>query len=258
MSMSVEFVSIMMLLLTAAQRPNPAPAAAPAPEAVVAHRAGETRVNPKDGLTYVWIPPGRFLMGCSPGDADCAPQEQPAHEVNITKGFWLGRTPVTQQAYQRVTGKNPSFFKVAEHPVEMVNWNEAKAYCAAVGGRLPTEAEWEYAARAGSMGPRYGAPDEIAWHYDNSGFKTHEVGQKKPNAFGLYDMLGNVFQWVADWYGVYPSSESSDPSGPSSGQLRMVRGGSWDNLSKVARSSYRGTSAPGDRSYSFGIRCVGE
>ena len=197
-------------------------------------------------------------MGCSPGDADCAPQEQPAHEVNITKGFWLGRTPVTQQAYQRVTGKNPSFFKVAEHPVEMVNWNEAKAYCAAVGGRLPTEAEWEYAARAGSMGPRYGAPDEIAWHYDNSGFKTHEVGQKKPNAFGLYDMLGNVFQWVADWYGVYPSSESSDPSGPSSGQLRMVRGGSWDNLSKVARSSYRGTSAPGDRSYSFGIRCVGE
>ena len=197
-------------------------------------------------------------MGCSASDTECAPQEKPAHEVTIARGFWLGRTPVTQQAYQRVTGQNRSFFKGANRPVEMVNWSEAKAYCAAVGGRLPTEAEWEYAARAGSIGVRYGNLDEIAWHYGNSGLRTHEVGQKLANAFGLYDMLGNVFQWVADWYWNYPSSEQSDPSGPESGQLRILRGGSWDNHSKSVRASYRGTSAPSDRGYNFGFRCVGE
>ncbi|MGA3098716.1 MAG: formylglycine-generating enzyme family protein [Bryobacteraceae bacterium] len=256
--MSAEFVSILMLLslpvLTGAQQPQ----AASKQETAVARRAGETRVNPKDGLTYVWIPPGKFLMGCSAGDTECAPHEQPAHEVTISQGFWLSRTPVTQQAYQRVTGKNPSFFKGPQRPVEMVNWNEAKAYCAAAGGRLPTEAEWEYAARAGSMGARYGNLDDIAWHYDNAGFKTHEVAQKRANAFGLYDMLGDVFEWVADWYGDYSAGEQTDPTGPASGQLRMVRGGSWDNVAKIARVSYRGTSAPGDRNYNFGIRCVGE
>ena len=232
--------------------------AQPKPETAAAHQVGESRVNPKDGLTYVWIPPGKFLMGCTEGDTECGPHERPAHVVAITKGFWLGQTPVTQQAYRRVTGKNKSFFKGDTHPVEMVNWPEAKAYCEAVGGRLPTEAEWEYAARAGSLGVRYGNVDEIAWHYDNSVFKTHDVAQKKANAFGLFDMLGNVFQWVADWYGNYPAGERTDPSGPQSGQLRMVRGGSWDNLAKVARASYRGTSAPADRNYNFGIRCAAE
>ena len=255
--MGTKLVSILMLLslpaLTEAQ-----PAAAPKPDPAAVHRAGETQVNPKDGLTYVWIPAGKFLMGCSPGDTDCAPHESPAHEVAVTKGFWLGRTPVTQQAWLRVTGHNRSHFKGPNLPVEMVDWAEAKAYCAAVGGRLPTEAEWEYAARAGSMGPRYGNPNEIAWHYDNSGFKTHDVGQKRPNAFGLYDMLGDVFQWVADWYGTYPSGEQIDPSGPAGGQLRVVRGGSWDNLSSIGRASYRGAGAPADRNYNFGLRCVEE
>jgi formylglycine-generating enzyme required for sulfatase activity len=253
MQMSAEFVSIVMLLslpaLTGAQQPTAAPAATPKPE---------TRVNPKDGLTYVWIPPGRFLMGCTAGDTDCSPHEQPAHEVAITKGFWLGRTAVTQQAYQRVTGKNRSHFRGPNRPVEMVNWSEAKAYCEAAGGRLPTEAEWEYAARAGSLGVRYGNLNDIAWHYDNAGFVSHEVGQKAANAFGLYDMLGNVFQWVADWYGNYAWGEQSNPAGPPSGQLKVLRGGSWDNLAKVARASYRGTGAPDDRNYNFGIRCAEE
>lgn len=253
--MVIKFLPVLVFLslpaLTEAQ-----PAAAPAPATAAAHKAGEPRVNPKDSLTYVWIPAGKFLMGCSPGDTDCKPTEQPTHEVAITKGFWLARTLVTQQAYQRVIGQSRSHFKGPNLPVEMVNWNEAKAYCAAVGGRLPTEAEWEYAARAGSKGPRYGEPDEIAWDYDNSGFKSHDVGQKQPNAFGLYDMLGDAFQWVADWYGTYPASQQFDPSGPSSGQLKIVRGGSWDNLPKIGRASYRGIAAPADRNYNFGIRCA--
>jgi formylglycine-generating enzyme required for sulfatase activity len=220
--------------------------------------AGAKKVNPKDGLTYVWIPPGTFLMGCSPGDSECDADEKPAHQVTITKGFWLGQTPVTQQAYQRVTGQDPSIFEGANLPVETVSWDESRAYCAAIGGRLPTEAEWEYAARAGSTGARYGSLDEIAWYGHNSGSKTHEVAQKAPNAWGLYDMLGNVWQWVADWFGNYASGPQSDPSGAASGQYRALRGGSWGGDARYVRGSDRLRLVPGNRVSGFGLRCVGE
>ena len=236
--------------------PPPPPLAPAAPPSAIA--AGTKKVNPKDGLTYVRIPPGRFMMGCSPGDAECYDSERPAHEVTITRGFWLGQTPVTQQAYQRVTGQNPSHFKGASLPVETVDWNQAEAYCAAVGGRLPTEAEWEYAARAGSTGARYGNLDEIAWYSQNSGNTTHEVAQERANAFGLYDMLGNVYEWVADWYGDYPSGAQTDPSGAGSGQVRALRGGSFNHGAGFARVSVRSGSGPGVRSVYIGLRCVGE
>ncbi len=139
-------------------------------------QAGATKVNPVDGLTYVWIPPGTFEMGCSPGDSEANPNEMPAHHVKITKGFWMGQTPVTQEAWERVMGKNPSRFKGARLPVESVTWDDARSYCEAVGMRLPTEAEWEYAGRAGAKGSGYGDLDQIARHRDNSGGKTHEVG----------------------------------------------------------------------------------
>ncbi len=200
---------------------------------------GQVKVNAKDGQRYVWIPPGSFLMGCSPGDAECREDENPAHNVSITKGFWLGQMAVTQAAYIRVIGTNPSHFKGDNLPVEQVTWDEAKHYCEAVGGRLPTEAEWEYAARAGTVAARYGDLDAIAWYDGNSGNTTHPGGQKPPNAWNLYDMLGNVWQWTADWYGekYYSQQESTDPQGPPVGGGRVLRGGSWVAYSQSARAS---------------------
>ena len=212
--------------------------------------SAQQKMNSKDGLTYVWIPPGKFQMGCSPGDAACDDNERPVHEVTIVRGFWLGQTPVTQQAYQRVVGKNPSGHAGPNLPVEYVDWSEAQAYCVAIGGRLPTEAEWEYAARAGSTGARYGNLDEIAWYAANSGGQSHEVAQKPANAFGLYDMLGNVWQWVADWFGPYPSVAAA-------GQLKENRGGSWGTAVNMVRASYRGFVEPTHRGGKLGLRCVG-
>jgi formylglycine-generating enzyme required for sulfatase activity len=217
--------------------------------------------NPKDDLMYVWIPPGTFRMGCSPGDNECNDDEKPAHSVTISKGFWMGQTPVTQAAYQRVTGANPSDFHGDRLPVENVTWEEAAAYCTAVGMRLPTEAEWEYAARAGSTASRYGDVDAIAWYTGNSRYQMHEVGQKQPNAWNLYDMLGNVWQWTADWYdaGYYMQSPSQDPRGPSSGSYRAGRGGSWIVSAESVRASVRYFNGPNLREFDyFGFRCVGE
>jgi formylglycine-generating enzyme required for sulfatase activity len=219
-----------------------------------------TRVNPIDGLTYVWIPPGTFTMGCSPGDRECSDDEKPAHRVTITKGFWIGRTEVTQAAYEHVTGRNPSEFKGASLPVETISWDEAGAYCKAVGMRLPTEAEWEYAARGRNPAARYGALDAVAWVPSNSGAKTHDVAQKQPNGYGLYDMLGNIWEWVADWfdYKYYASRPASDPKGPSSAQNRTVRGGARDDIPRNAPASARYLYAPDSRSNDVGVRCAGD
>lgn len=221
---------------------------------------GTTKTNPKDGLTYVWIPPGIFQMGCSPGDNECIDSEKPAHSVTITNGFWIGQTPVTQAAYQRVIGTNPSNFKGDQRPVEMVNWGEATAYCTAVGMRLPTEAEWEYAARARSTVARYGDLDPIAWYEKNSDNQSHEVGQKRPNAWKLFDMLGNVWEWTADWYdqNYYSQSPSQDPRGSSSGSRGVLRGGSWSSVAGNVRVSRRFRGVPDFRYSSNGFRCVGK
>jgi formylglycine-generating enzyme required for sulfatase activity len=207
-----------------------------------APRAGDTRIHPKDGLTYVWIPPGSFTMGCSPGDTECSDDEKPAHAEQIATGFWLSQTEVTQAAWKRVMNNNPSHFKGDQLPVESVDWNQASVYCQSIGGRLPTEKEWEYAARAGATGPRYGALDAIAWYSDNSGGKTHPVGLKPANAYGLYDMLGNVWEWTSGYsYGT-----------------RVLRGGAWENSPEVVRVSVRLRVEPANRNNGIGFRCVGE
>jgi len=225
-------------------------------------RVVETRINSKDGLTYVWIPPGKFTMGCSPGPdlsgySRCFDGESPPHEVTITKGFWMGQTEVTQEAYQRVIGSNPSLRKGLQLPVESATWSQAQAYCEAVGMRLPTEAEWEFAACAGSTAVSYGDPDTIAWYSRNSGNRTHEVGQKRPNAFGLYDMLGNVWEFVADWFDktYYTQSPTTDPPGPANGQLRVVRGAAYYSSYEFIHASVR-LGQPSN--FNTGFRCAGE
>ena len=214
-------------------------------------------------------------MGCSPGDSECnstelnffAADEKPAHQVTITKGFWMGQTEVTVAAYKRFASQSgqampsaPSFnrgWNSDAQPIVEISWNDAQAYCQWAGGRLPTEAEWEFAARGGSAEARYGPVDDIAWYRKNSGYKAHEVGQKRANGFGLFDMLGNVWEWVSDWYGenYYQGSPASDPQGPGSGQYRVLRGGGWGNGSVAVRASDRVESYPGVRD---GFRCVRE
>lgn len=240
------------------QRADSSSPASPAlsPVSATVPTARATKVNPKDGLTYLLIPPGRFMMGCSPGDEGCFDEEKRTHEVTITTGFWMGQTDVTQEAYQRVMRRNPSHFKGASLPLDTVSWSEAQAYCQEVGARLPTEAEWEYAARGSDPSSRYGPLEDIGWHRGNSRRTTHAVAQKKPNTYGLYDMLGNVWQWTADWYGDYASTPASDPTGPADGTGRTLRGGSWADNSRFLRASEREGGLPGDRYDVIGFRCV--
>jgi formylglycine-generating enzyme required for sulfatase activity len=235
---------------------SPAPVAsgaAPTNRKAAARKPGELKTNPEDGLTYVWIPPGRFQMGCSAGDDGCLDDEKPAHEVTISRGFWIGQTEVTQEAFQKVVSKNPSRVQGAKLPVDSVTWAGARSYCVSVGMRLPTEAEWEYAARAGSLGGRYGDLDQIAWFARNSKSQTHEVGSKQANAWGLYDMLGNVWEWVFDWFAPYAEGAVTDPRGPESGQFHVRRGGARGSLAGLARVSVRG----GNVGAITGIRCAG-
>ncbi len=217
----------------------------------------KTKVNADDGLTYVWIPPGTFQMGCSPNDSECGNAEKPVHSVTISAGFWLGQTPVTEAAYKQITGSNPSYFRGDQVPVHDVSWNDAVTYCGRAGMRLPTEAEWEYAARGGKTEASYGPLDQIAWYGDNSGDAPHSVGQKQPNSFGLYDILGDVQEWAADWYGTFDGPAAVDPKGPATGRFRVVRGGSWGDDATIVRVSVRRKIVPGGLGNLVGFRCAG-
>ena len=242
----------------------------------IPHPAGTVRVHPKDGLEYVWIPRGKFLMGAVPGDEDANNREKPQHHVTITKGFWLGRTPITVAAYKRfIAATNggmpeaPNFnpkWDEEDHPIINVNWRDAVAYCEWAGGRLPTEAKWEYAARGGKEGLKYPWGNKISPANANYGKgtegtpSTSSVGSYPANGFGLCDMAGNVWEWVADWYeeNYYASSPARDPKGPSAGQERVLRGGSWINNLVLLRSSVRVGGIPGLRFGTFGCRCTRE
>lgn len=226
------------------------------PQANAAPQIREVRVNPVDQMRYVWIPPGVFLAGCSTGDTECLEDEYPQREITLTRGFWLAETEVTQAAYDRLVDYNPSFFVGPALPVENLTWDEANAYCRRIGGRLPSEWEWEYAARAGSDTARYGKLDDIAWHYGNSGFSTHPVKQKLPNAFGLYDMLGNVVEWTYTFHTVQHSQETINPVGPASAEYKTLRGSGWWDEAELTRVSFRRWFNTFDFDYNIGFRCV--
>lgn len=218
---------------------------------------------------FVWIPPGTFVMG-SPANEEGRQFIEVQHTVTLTQGFWMSDHEVTQGEYESVVGANPSYFKGdLNRPVEQVSWDDAVMYCqkltdleriagritAQQAFRLPTEAEWEYAARAGATGARYGELDVIAWWHGNSGDEPHAVKGKRPNSWGLYDMIGNVWEWCADWYSAYPTGSVTDPTGPGWGSNRVSRGGGWGNTDAwVTRSATRNSFPPDLRSKAMGFR----
>ena len=215
-------------------------------------------------LDMIWIEPGTFMMG-RPKDELGRYDDEVQHEVTLTKGYWLGKYEVTQAQYETVMGTNPSYWKGANLPVEIVSWSNAMDFCAKLtasekaAGRLPngyeytlpTEAQWEYACRAGTttalnsgknLSDKDRCPEmnEVGWYDGNFALKTHLVGQMKPNAWGLYDMHGNVFEWCLDWYEEnYPTSAVTDPTGPETGEYRVLRGGSYYDYANYCRSAYR-------------------
>jgi len=244
-------------------------------------------------IEMLLIPPGEFVMGKSEGDDEAKENELPAHQVKLTTAFYLGRYEVTQQQFAGITKATPSEFakfqaptlealmkegdtksaaekkvqswvapppapdaKEKEWPVETVSWDDSAAFCKKAGLRLPTEAEWEYACRAGTRTLRYGELDEIAWFKKNGRGQTHAVGTKRGNALGLHDMLGGVWEWVNDLYGskYYATSNAVNPQGPSSGTTRVLRGGSWVSQSLVCRASNRYNRTPANSVNGLGFR----
>ena len=218
------------------------------------------------------IPGGTFNMGGSSSNSySLQNYEMPIHQVTLSKAFYLGKTEVTQAQWQAKMGSNPSNFvgysDSPSRPVEFVSWNNIAGFNTATGLRLPTEAEWEYAYRGGTTTAFHSMPGypngtndasllgNIAW-YNNNSSGTHAVAGKAANAFGMYDMSGNVYEWCNDWYGstYYSTSPSMDPAGPSSGSYRVLRGGYWNNISIYCRSSYRDYYKPADRSRGIGFR----
>jgi formylglycine-generating enzyme required for sulfatase activity len=233
-----------------------------------------------DGSAMVRIPVGEFAMGSASGDAD----EAPVHRVRVSRPYEMGKFEVTQAQWETVmadphaqpgavrttpehatVSSTPSRFKGAALPVESVSWDDIQVFLARLNARdhdhfyrLPTEAEWEYACKAGSHGDDSAALGTAAWYKDNSGDRTRPVGEKQPNAWGLFDMLGNAAEWVQDWYGhdYYAESPAADPTGPGSGSYRVYRGGCWFELAKYCRSTARKFDFPVNRHDSVGFRVV--
>ena len=234
--------------------------------------------EPQPVAGMVWIPAGTFTMGSPDSEEERDYREGPQTEVTFTAGFWMGSCEVTQAEYETVRGVTPSYWVGDDLPVESVNWMDAVAYCEELTQqereaeklpegweyRLPTEAQWEYACRAGtttrfSFGDDDSDLGQYAWFgfgSDNTELRTHPVGQKLPNAWGLYDMHGNVSDWFAHWEGIYPGGSVVDPTGPITGIGRICRGGQWVNPPRACRSAARAPTVQGTKYSWIGFRVV--
>ena len=222
-------------------------------------------------IEMLLVPGGTFMMGCSASTQyGCASDESPTHQVTLTQAFYMGRYEVTQAQWTAKMGNNPSYFSgysdSPSRPVEQVSWNMIQGFNTATGLRLPTEAEWEYAYRAGTTTAFHSYPAEptgfnddillgnIAWYGWHSGSETHAVGGKYANGLGLHDMAGNIFEWCQDWYGPYSSGSVTNPTGPATGTSRLLLGGGWTGVSDYCRASQRNSWTPFFVDYSVGFR----
>jgi formylglycine-generating enzyme required for sulfatase activity len=200
-----------------------------------------------NGIACVLVKAGTFTMGVDDY------WNYTTHQVTLTKDFWISKNPITNAQFGKtVEGKS-------DHPVVNVNWAQADTWAKSKGGRLLTEAEWEFAARGGnkSQGYIYSGSNtigDVAWYGGNSGGSTHPVGQKQANELGIYDMSGNVYEWCSDWYSSYSSSAVTNPTGPSTGDNRVYRGGSWNGVERYCRVAYRSNDYPSGSNYSLGFR----
>ena len=232
--------------------------------------SGNTITIPvKDGISIdmVRVEAGTFTMGATAEMKDPYGDEKPTHRVTLINDYYIGKYEVTQALWQTVMGNNPSYFKGDNLPVEQVSWKDCKKFLSKLNRitgkmfRLPTEAEWEYAARGGnkSRGYQYSGSNnllDVAWFFDNSGSKTHAVGTKQANELGIYDMSGNVMEWCQDRYGKYNSSSQVNPTGANRGFSCVNRGGCWGSIARNCRSSFRIDSTPDDRGFALGLRLV--
>ena len=221
------------------------------------------KVYTVNGVSFkmIAVKGGTFQMGSDDGYE----WEKPVHQVTLSD-YYIGETEVTQELWTAVMGSNPpKFTGNMQRPVEMVSWNDCQTFISKLNEltgetfRLPTEAQWEYAARGGNKSKGYtysggDAIDDVAWHEYNSGGMTHPVKTKAPNELGIYDMTGNVYEWCSDWYGSYSSAAQTDPTGPSTGSYRLIRGGSWGSDATYCRVASRGSSTPTFSYISLGLR----
>ena len=222
-----------------------------------------------------WIPPGKFMMGSPRAEAGHFINEEPQHQVELSQGYWLADTPCTQELWQAVMGESPISFVDPKRPVERVSWEDCQRFLSrlnqlvpGLSARLPSEAEWEYACRAGTTAATWvgdldlhegvsdDAPilDPVAWYRINSTGETKPVRLKAVNPWGLFDMLGNVSEWCEDWYANYDAAAIVDPTGPTVGSNRVLRGGAWCNGPQLLRAAVRSGSSPGIRVFDAGFR----